>query len=79
MMGYWAYNGCIKLFYLVFIIVMRKQRFQTLFVFLWRLENLLSEKVKSVGLLNLLISANATSLRRYVKTIEEKNSGLLAV
>lgn len=24
-------------------------------------------------------SANATSLRRYVKTIEEKNSGLLAV
>lgn len=79
MMGYWAYNGCIKLFYLVFIIVMRKQRFQTLFVFLWRSENLLSEKVKSVGLLNLLISANATSLRRYVKTIEEKNSGLLAV
>lgn len=35
-----------------------------------------TEKVKSFGLLN---SANATSLRRYVKTIEEKNSDLLAV
>ena len=39
-----------------------------------------TEKVKSVGLLlNWWVSANATSLRRDVKTIEEKNSGLLAV